>query len=72
MKDRKKFIEDNFITCDDCGYNNQKDRFQAYGTCLRCNKVLDNRVYFKAQCRKQAFKSIKSRGKNKTRALLSF
>lgn len=66
------FIVNNFVTCDECGYNNQKDRFQAYGTCLHCNKVLDDKVYFKAQLRKQVFKRPSVRGRNKTRAILYF
>lgn len=72
MKSRHKFIEELFITCDTCGYNNEKSRFEAYGTCLGCGKILDNKIYFKAQMRKQAFKNPRVRDKNKTRAMLYF
>lgn len=72
MLNRKKFIENHFITCDECGYNNHKDRFQAYGTCLHCGKVLDDRVMFKVMLRKIALKNPHLRSKNRTRAILYF
>ena len=37
----------NFIVCPYCGYNNEFYRFQNYGTCLRCHKVIDPKVYLK-------------------------
>lgn len=49
MEDRKKFIEEMFVVCDKCGYNNEKYRFQKYGTCLRCKHVIDERLHFKHQ-----------------------
>ena len=39
-----KFVKDNYITCE-CGYNNEKHRFENYGTCLRCGKILDKKIY---------------------------
>lgn len=39
-----KFVKDNYITCE-CGYNNEKHRFENYGTCLRCGRVLDPKKY---------------------------
>ena len=60
---KKKFIENLFIVCDNCGYNNFKNRFQEYGTCLRCGKVLDKKVYFKAQMKKKLHLKINLRDK---------
>ena len=34
-----------FIICPHCGYNNEFFRFQNYGTCLRCHKIVDPKVY---------------------------
>ena len=36
-----------FIKCPFCGYNNENERFQNYGTCLRCHKIIDKKVYLK-------------------------
>lgn len=36
-----------FIICPFCGYNNELTRFQLYGTCLRCHKIVDKKVYLK-------------------------
>lgn len=69
---KEKFIEDRFITCDKCGYNNEKDRFQAFGTCLHCGKVLDDKVHFKATLSKMVMRSPRSRHKGTTRAVLYF
>ena len=52
MKSKHKFINDLFVTCDKCGYHNFKDRFQAFGTCLGCGKILDERIYFKAKLKR--------------------
>ena len=71
MKDKKKFIEDLFITCDKCGRNNERRRFELFGTCLYCGKVLDEKIYFKAQLRKKAYKTHKFIDK-KPRAVLYF
>lgn len=51
---KQKFIEENFVTCKYCGYNNYKNRFQAFGKCLCCGKVIDDKVYFKAKLCKMA------------------
>ena len=60
----QKFMADTFVVCDECGYNNPKERFEGFGTCLRCKKILDERVYFKAQMKKMAkTKPIKKRVK---------
>lgn len=59
---KRKFVDDLFITCDECGYNNEKTRFQAFGTCLRCGKVLDDRIYFKANLIKKSIRTVRIRG----------
>ena len=46
-KNREELMKKNFVTCE-CGYNNSKERFHLYGKCLRCGKILDNKIYFKA------------------------
>ena len=45
----KKNKRDDFFTnviCDQCGYQNHKDKIERYGTCLRCGKVLDPKAKF--------------------------
>lgn len=46
-KEQKEFIEEMFITCDKCGYNNKKGRLSIYGTCLCCGKILDKKAYLR-------------------------
>lgn len=37
-----------FIVCPFCGYNNEAVRcINKYGTCLRCNKIIDKKAYLK-------------------------
>lgn len=36
-----------FIECPFCGYNNEETRFSFFGTCLRCHKVVDKKIYIK-------------------------
>lgn len=45
MNFSKKRVE--FVVCKFCGYNNEFFRFQNYGTCLRCHKIIDPKVYIK-------------------------
>lgn len=59
---KKRFVDELFITCDDCGYNNLKDRFQAFGTCLNCGKILDKKVYFKSQMIRRSIRIARIRG----------
>lgn len=42
-----QFKEKHFIVCPSCGYNNEKERFSKYGTCLRCHKIVDPKIYLK-------------------------
>jgi predicted Zn-ribbon and HTH transcriptional regulator len=43
MKKDKKIIP--LVVCE-CGYNNQPENIQKYGTCRRCGKVLDKKAKF--------------------------
>ena len=36
-----------YIECPKCGYNNERKRFQFFGTCLRCNHIMDGKIYLK-------------------------
>lgn len=53
----KAFIEENFVVCDKCGYNNRKGRIDNFGFCLCCKKILDEKAYLKYKLR-MANKSI--------------
>lgn len=67
-----EFMANNFVTCDKCGYNNHKKRFESFGTCLHCGKILDNRAYFKACMKKLSIRNPKSRGRQGLRSCLYF
>lgn len=34
------------VCCPKCGYNNHKESVLRYGTCKRCNEVLDKKAKF--------------------------
>lgn len=54
FKDSKEeFMKKRFITCKNCGYNNERSRFLQYGTCLNCSEILDEKVYFKIEMLKK-------------------
>jgi ribosomal protein L37AE/L43A len=55
-KQREEFIKNNYITCKYCGYNNKRNRFDNFGTCLCCGKILDKRTYFIARLMKETNK----------------
>lgn len=46
MKD-KEWFNSKYIVCPKCGYNNERKRFSFYGTCLRCNEIMDKKIYLK-------------------------
>lgn len=46
-RSKKEWINERFITCKYCGYNNFKKRLESFGTCLRCGKIIDEKSYFK-------------------------
>lgn len=43
---KEAFMKDNYITCCNCGYNNEKKRLKKYGVCLNCGEPLDDEAYF--------------------------
>lgn len=43
--DKKRHLD--FVVCQYCGYNNERKRFNFYGTCLRCHKIMDQKIYLK-------------------------
>lgn len=45
--EEKKIKKEFFVVCQFCGYNNKYKRFQIYGTCLRCHKIIDPKIYLK-------------------------
>ena len=50
---KEVFLKKTYITCDFCGYNNEKSRFLKYGKCLKCGHILDNRTYFMIEMMKK-------------------
>ena len=46
---KKDFNKTKFVVCKYCGYNNEFYRFKNYGTCLRCGKIIDGKVYLKCK-----------------------
>lgn len=72
MRVSKEKMMEEYITCDECGYNNKKERFQAFGTCLGCGKILDERTYFKAQMFKKSIRVGRINGKRVTERNLPF
>ncbi len=72
MKNYKQFMEERYITCKHCGYNNLKKRFSAFGTCLRCNAIIDKKTYFKVRMKQLSIRNPKSRGREGLRSCLYF
>ena len=58
MKKDKKIIE--FVVCE-CGYNNQPENVNKYGTCRRCGKVLNDKAKFEYEmvCRLRLWRKKK-------------
>lgn len=50
---RDGFVQNKYITCKYCGYNNEKHRFQNFGYCLCCHKIIDKKIYFVARLKKE-------------------
>ena len=69
---KEKLMEKEYITCDECGYNNKKKGFEAFGTCLRCGNILDDKIYFKAQLFKISMRKSRTQGKHTTQRNLPF
>ena len=36
-----------YVVCSYCGYNNESERFQNYGTCLRCHRVINKKIFIR-------------------------
>lgn len=47
----KQFLQENYIICEHCGYNNKKTNVEKYGTCLKCRSILDPKSYLKFKIR---------------------
>ena len=45
----KEFMENNFVICPFCNYNNKVETFIRFGTCLRCLQVIDDKIYFRTK-----------------------
>lgn len=72
MRISKDKIMEQYITCNECGYNNKKDRFEAFGTCLNCGKVLDEKVYFRAKMIRKSMRAARINGKRVNKRNLPF
>lgn len=72
MIPRKEFMEELYVTCPKCGYNNKKKRLENFGTCLLCNEILDSKLYFKVMLKKMAIKNPRSRNREGRKAVLYF
>ena len=55
------FIKKEYVVCPFCGYNNEKERFTYFGTCLRCNKIIDKKLYLKRRIYESQRKELKYR-----------
>lgn len=63
IKDNKEdFMKKNYIVCPYCQYNNEKARFLQYGTCLKCGKILDNKVHFMIEMLKRVKDNKRKQG----------
>lgn len=47
MKATNEWLEERFVICPICGYNNEKKIFSLYGRCLRCHEIIDKKIYLK-------------------------
>lgn len=43
---KEDFMKQNYLTCQKCGYNNERGRFMQYGKCLNCGAILDKKTHF--------------------------
>lgn len=51
MKKKKEPLM-NYVKCE-CSYNNNPERLKAFGTCLRCGKVLDEKAKYRYEMNKR-------------------
>jgi len=52
-KSKEEFLENTFVKCERCGYNNEKKRFQNFGKCLCCGEIMDSRIFYFRKLKKQ-------------------
>lgn len=71
-KSKEQLMREEFVTCEKCGYNNKRKRFEAFGTCLRCGEILDGKTYFKAQMFRISMRKSRIQGKRATQRNLRF
>lgn len=43
----KEYKEIKYTSCPHCGYNNKRGRLEKFGTCLRCHKIVDKKIYLR-------------------------
>jgi len=72
MRISKDKMMERYIVCDKCGYNNEKERFQAFGTCLKCKKILDKRIYFRAEMIRRSLRAGRIKGERVNMRSLPF
>lgn len=61
-KEMQDFLKANYVTCNHCGYNNEKARLRQYGTCLNCGKILDEKMYFMIEMMKKLKANSRRKG----------
>lgn len=59
---KDEFIKKVYITCPKCSYNNERGRFNQFGTCLKCGEILDQKTYFMIQMMKKLKDDKRRRG----------
>ena len=59
---KEDFMKKKYITCPKCSYNNERGRFNQYGTCLKCGEILDQKIYFMIEMMKVAKDNKRKRG----------
>jgi predicted Zn-ribbon and HTH transcriptional regulator len=48
MENKSKLIQ-----CSNCGYNMKKEYVKVYGSCLRCENIMDEKAFFKYKMNKE-------------------
>jgi predicted Zn-ribbon and HTH transcriptional regulator len=50
---KEEFMKKNYVTCENCGYNNERARFLQFGRCLKCKKILDKKTHYMIEMMKK-------------------
>ena len=50
---KDEFMKKNYIMCPNCKYNNERGRFNQFGTCLKCGKILDKKTHYMIEMMKK-------------------